>query len=284
MLQNVNSMKRLLEIELYKIFTNKTSKVLVSVYFGLLLSMALITMIKFDIGPFKFHLAKQGIFDFPLIWHFNTYVASFLKIFLAIIIVSMVSNEYANKTIKQNLIDGLSKKEFIQSKFFTVLLFSAASTLFVVGISLILGSIYSNEITFSLLTTDLQYVLAYFIKLVGFFTLCLFLGLLIKRSAFALGFLLILFIIENIVYGMLRVTGLGVELSEKISHFFPLTSMGELISEPFTRLDIVGALGEQIGETMAFNYDVSILNVCVVLAWTFIFYMLSLKLLKSRDL
>ena len=31
----------------------------------------------------------------------------------------MMANEYSNKTIKQNLIDGLSKKEFILSKFLT---------------------------------------------------------------------------------------------------------------------------------------------------------------------
>ncbi len=277
-------MKRLLEIELYKIFTNKTSKLLVFVYFGLLLSTALIAMVKFDIGPFKFHLAKQGIFDFPLIWHFNTYVAAFLKIFLAIIIVSMVSNEYANKTLKQNLIDGLSKKEFMQSKFYTVLLFSVISTVFVVLVTLILGTIYSKEMSLDLITTDLQYVFAYFIKHVGFFTLCLFLGLLIKRSAFALGFLLILFIIENIIYGIMRVSGMGVELVENISHFFPIKAMGELIPEPFTRLDIVGAIGEQIGESMTFNYSVSVLNICVVLAWTAIFYVLSLQVLKSRDL
>ena len=104
-------------------------------------SIALIAAIKFDIGPIKFHLAEQGIFNFPYIWHFNTFVAALLKIFLAIIIVSMMSNEYTYKTIKQNLIDGLSKKEFIASKFLTVVLFSLVSTGFVFVTSLILGII-----------------------------------------------------------------------------------------------------------------------------------------------
>jgi len=277
-------MKRLLEIELYKIFTNKASKVLVFVYFGLLLSMAFIAMIKFDIGPFKFHLAKQGIFDFPLIWHFNTFIAALLKIFLAIIIVSMVSNEYANKTLKQNLIDGLSKSEFMKSKFYTVLLFSFVSTLFVVFVSLVLGFIYSKEVTMSLLFTDLQFIMAYFVKLMGFFTLCLFLGLLIKRSAFALGFLLILYISENVGHGLIRFFGVEPEMASDIINFLPLHSMGGLISEPFTRLDIVGAIGEQIGEQMQFDHNVPMLNVFIVIAWTGIFYLLSLKLLKSRDL
>ena len=85
-------MKRLLQIELIKLWNNRASKTLIYGYFILLTSIALIAAIKFDIGPIKFHLAEQGIFNFPYIWHFNTFVAALLKIFLAIIIVSMMSN------------------------------------------------------------------------------------------------------------------------------------------------------------------------------------------------
>ena len=124
-------MLRLLNIEFHKLLHNSASRNLTIIYFFLLTSIALIAAIKFDIGPIKFHLAEQGIFDFPLIWHFNTFVSSFFKFFLLLVIVSMMANEYSYKTLKQNLIDGLSKKEFILSKFYTVLFFAAASTIFV---------------------------------------------------------------------------------------------------------------------------------------------------------
>jgi len=104
-------MIRLLHIEFIKLWNNRSSKILITTYFLLLTSIALFAAIKFDIGPIKFHLAEQGIFNFPYIWHFNTYITAFFKLFLAIVIVSMMANEYSNKTIKQNLIDGLSKKD-----------------------------------------------------------------------------------------------------------------------------------------------------------------------------
>src|SRR5690606_39853747 len=66
------------------------------------------------------------------------------KLFLAIVIVSMMSNEYSNKTIKQNLIDGLSKKEFILSKVLTVISLALISTVFVFVVSLVLGLVYSD--------------------------------------------------------------------------------------------------------------------------------------------
>ena len=138
------------------------------------------------------------------IWHFNTYFASYLKIFLAIVIVSMMSNEYSNRTLKQNLIDGMSKKEFILSKFYTVLVFSVISTLFIFIVSLVLGLIFSDYTEFSIIFSDLEFMLAYLVKLIGFFSFCMFLGILVKRSAFALGFLFVWWIFESIVIGILR--------------------------------------------------------------------------------
>ena len=51
-------MKRLLSIELQKIWLNKASRVLTLTYFILLSFIALIASIKFDLGVFKFHLAE----------------------------------------------------------------------------------------------------------------------------------------------------------------------------------------------------------------------------------
>ena len=183
-------MKRLLSIELQKIWLNKASRVLTLTYFILLSFIALIASIKFDLGVFKFHLAEMGIFNFPFIWHFNTYIAAILKFFLAIVIVSMMANEYSYGTLKQNLIDGMSKKELVLSKFLTVVAFALASTVFVFVMSLILGLCFSSYTEVSIIFSDLEYVLAFFVKLTGFFSLCLFLGILVKRSAFAIGFLL----------------------------------------------------------------------------------------------
>ena len=106
-------MLRLLSIELHKIRYNKASKVLTIIYFGLLTCIALIAAIRFDFAGFRFDITTTGIFNFPYIWHFNTWVASTIKFFLLLVIVSMTANEYSYKTLKQNLIDGISKKEFI---------------------------------------------------------------------------------------------------------------------------------------------------------------------------
>jgi len=278
-------MNRLISIELQKIWKNKASKVLTLTYFILLSFIALIASIKFNLGIFKFHLAEMGIFNFPFIWHFNTFIAAFLKFFLAIVIVSMMANEYSYGTLKQNLIDGLSKKEFILSKFLTVVLFALCSTIFVFVMSLILGLCFSSYTEVGIIFTDLEYLLAFFVKLTGFFSFCLFLGILVKRSAFALGFLLVWSIIEGIIKGLLAFKIFpDSNTDDYIMQFLPLEAMSNLIIEPFSRLSVIKTIGTQIGVEGTKDYGVHSLSVFIVLAWTFLFVYFSYKLLKSRDL
>jgi len=278
-------MNRLISIELQKIWKNKASRVLTLTYFILLSFIALIASIKFDLGVFKIHVAEMGIFNFPYIWHFNTYIAALLKFFLAIVIVSMMANEYSYGTLKQNLIDGLSKKEFVLSKFLTVVLFALCSTIFVFVMSLILGYSFSSYTEFDVVFMDLDYLLAFFIKLTGFFSFCLFLGILVKRSAFALGFLLVWSIFESIVKGLLVFKIFpDSNTASNITQFLPLEAMSNLIIEPFSRLSVIKSIGTQIGVENTKDYGVHYIPVLIVLAWTILFVYFSYKLLKNRDL
>jgi len=279
-------MLRLLNIEYHKLKHNKASKFLIFIYFGLLASIALIAAIKFDIGPLKFHLAKEGVFEFPYIWHFNTYIAAIIKFFLLLVIVSMMANEYSYKTLKQNLIDGLSKKEFILSKFYTVVALAAISTLFIFIVSLILGLSYSYDKEIDIIFLDTSYLVAFFVKLVGFFSFGLFLGILIKRSAFAVGAMFVWLFLENILYGILRWKIASKETAQKIKNFFPLESMQNLIKEPFSRFKNVKALAKtnQVKDLIGKDYSVHFSEILIVLVWTAIFIYLSYWLIKKRDL
>ena len=279
-------MKRLLSIELQKIWKNKASKILTLSYFILLTFIALIASIKINIGNFQLHIAEQGIFNFPYIWHFNTYIAAILKFFLAVVIVSMMANEYSYGTLKQNLIDGMSKKEFVTSKFLTVVVFAGVSTLFIVILSLILGLSFSSYNEVGIIFSEMEYLLAYFIKLTGFFSFCLFIGILIKRSAFALGFLFVWNIIEGIIIGILNFKVFpDSDFDKNITQFLPLESMSNLIVEPFTKLSVIKNIETTIGGAANLkDYDVHWYSILIVLAWTAIFISSSYYLLKRRDL
>ncbi|HET8885316.1 MAG TPA: ABC transporter permease [Salinimicrobium sp.] len=278
-------MLRLLDIELHKLKYSRSTKVLTITYFILLTFIALIASIEFNFGQINFRVADQGIFNFPFIWHFNTYIAALLKIFLAIVIVSMIANEYSERTLKQNLIDGLSKKEFIMSKFLIVVLLSALSTVFIFLLSLILGLIFSDYNEVSIIFSDMEYLLAYFVKLPGFFAFCLFLSMLVKRSAFSLGFLFLWWVVEAVIFGVLEwVVFKGQDIAESIMQFFPLTAMSNLIKEPFTRFNAVQSAASTLGSEFEKDYGIHWYQILIVLIWTVLFIYLSYALLKKRDL
>ncbi len=279
-------MLRLLNIEFQKLRYNKAAKVLTITYFILITAIALIASYEFSFGGVNFRLADQGIFNFPYIWHFNSYIAAWLKLFLAIVIVSIMANEYSNRTLKQNLIDGLSKKEFLASKFLTVIVFSFISTLFLFLVSLTLGLIFSDYNELPIVLSGLEFIFAYFLKLVGFFSFCMFLGILIKRSAFALGFLIFWQIIEllfRLLSGLFK-WKFESDIIDKIIPFLPLDSMSNLINEPFSRLNFIQSAANQLGENFQRDYSVHWYEIVIVLVWTVIFVRLSYWLLKKRDL
>ena len=281
-------MLRLLKIELHKLKYNKTVKVISIVYFALICCVALFVSIEFNFGGVKFRVADQGIFNFPFIWHFNSHIVAWLKIFFAIVIVSIVANEYSYRTLKQNLIDGLSKKEFVASKFLTVVLFSVVSTIFLFVVSLILGLIFSDYNEIGIIFSDMQYIGAYLLKLIAFFSFCMFLAILVKRSAFALGFLVLWQVIEGIIailfqYIKVRTDG-EVNLFDSVYNFLPLDAMSDLIVEPFTRFGAVQSAANQLGENFDKSYDVPWYTVLIVIGWTCLFVYWSYVLLKRRDL
>jgi len=275
-------MLRLVKLELQKLWLNKVSRILIFVSFILPFTVLVLSSIKINFfGFFTLELGELGIFNFPIIWHITTFFASYFKFFFAIVVVSMIGNEYSNKTLKQNLIDGLSKKEFILSKFYTIVFFSICATLLIGIASFFIGLYYSSYTEASIIFREVEFLLAYFVKLVGFFSLCLFFGMLLKRSAFALGFLFVLYIMEWLVFwGAYEALG-SADAAFKVKNFLPLESMYKLIDQPIQRI-VMTKFPEKTD--IAYDYAVHWYEIAVVLGWSALFIFLSYRLLKKRDL
>ncbi|BAO56620.1 hypothetical protein NMS_2611 [Nonlabens marinus S1-08] len=247
----------------------------------------LVGMIRIDFNGFSGSFSDLGIFDFPYVWHVSTYFTSFLKIFIAIVIVSLTASEYSNRTIKQNLIDGLSKKELILSKFYLALALAVLTTLVVFVASLILGLIYSDYNEIGIIFSDLEFMGAFFLGHLVFFCFCLFAGILLKRSAFALGFVAVWWMFEggmNILSYVLD-KAYGTHIYDYVTHILPLNAMTNLIKQPFTRIDLIGSSLDQVTQgSMVFDYHIDWVDVLSVLLWSTLFIYWSYALLKRRDL
>lgn len=155
-------MSRLLKIEFQKILSNKTVWVILGLYVLLLAPTAfgfenIIKSVHFT----STHNGKQeptlagfllqgySIFSFPGVWQNLAYLASWFKLLLAILVVILVTNEYSYKTLRQNIIDGMSKWEVVWAKQLVILIICIAATVFLLLLTLLLGKSHPGTATFT---------------------------------------------------------------------------------------------------------------------------------------
>jgi len=280
-------MTKLLKLEYYKNLNYKPFKVFTILYFVILIALLFIGLVDFDFFGATINLKEEGIYNFPEIWNFTTWIVGLLKIFLGLIIVFSISQEFSDRMFKQNTIDGLSRKEFIGSKLLTISIFTIVSTIIVFAITMFLGYQYSNTTESAKVFEEIFFIGNYFVKLFTFFCFLMFLSILLRKSIFVFLAFFVFWIIESIlstVEVFTKVKGLqGPQRNEVlqndffISHLFPLESMSNLIPNPMVRLNMAKAMGLKY----EFHYPTESLIACLV--WCAIFIFGSYWILRKRD-
>ena len=266
-------MLRLLKIEFRKL---KSSNAFYIFSFFYLLALAafawIIGTFNVDFDKINVSLADVGIFDFPHIWQNLTYITSFFKIILAIIFITFITNEYQYRTLRQNLIDGLSKKEFLGSKVLMMLSFALASTIFVFMLIMTIGLWKSAYNELDIIFMKSSFIFAYFLKHVAFFSFVMMIAFIVKKTGFSLASL---FVWAAIFEPLLKFK----LLPDAWDRLLPLEAMGNLIHEPLTRITNADKLLENT------TYDfVDPIDVGIVIGYTLLFIYLSYIILKKRDL
>lgn len=280
-------MIKLLKLEYYKNLNYKPFKIFTILYFAILIALLFIGLIDFDLFGATINLKEQGIYNFPEIWNFTTWIVALLKIFLGLIIVFSISQEFSNRMFKQNTIDGLGRKEFISSKLLTISIFTIVSTVVVFAITIFLGYKYSNTTESAKVFEEIFFIGNYFVKLFTFFCFLMFLSILLRKSVFVFLALFVFWVMEGILSGVevfMKVRGMqGPQRNEVlqndffVTHLLPLESMSNLIPNPMVRLN----MAKMMGLKYEFHYPTESLVACLV--WCAIFIFGSYWILRKRD-
>ena len=280
-------MIKLLKLEYYKNLNYRPFKVFTILYFAILIALLFIGLIDFDLFGGKVNLKEQGIYNFPEIWNFTTWIVALLKIFLGLIIVFSISEEFSNRMFKQNTIDGLSRKEFITSKVLTISIFTIVSTIVVFAITMFLGYQYSKVTDSAKVFEEIFFIGNYFVKLFTFFCFLMFLSVLLRKSVFVFLAIFVFWIVEGILSAVevfTKVSGMQGEQRNQvlqndffITHLLPLESMSSLIPNPMMRLN----MAKMMGMKYEFHYPTESMIACLV--WCAIFIFGSYWILRKRD-
>jgi len=218
------------------------------------------------------------IYDFPDIWLNTTWLASFVKFLLAFIVIVSVNNELSYNTLRQNIIDGVSKKEFLLSKFTLILFLSAVCTLTLFTSGLITGSVYSHVYEVKYIMQELDSLLAYFLQLVAYCLLAFCFALVIKKAGFAIiSLFLYSLVFEPILTLMMEFKEEINKFTSHLTKFFPVHAIekltGKVWESPFARY----AFREIKTDLFWYEWIIAI-------GWIGLFSLFIIYLLNKKDL
>ncbi len=179
-------MKHLLQLEWMKYRGNKTMVIFflatVILYpIGLLLTHTFLTSVIPEDIP-------VDLFKFPEIWALTGYVVNWISyIFIVLMGMQMITLEYSGKTLRQNLITGLTRAEFLLSKVLFLAVACLVLTLWFGIATLLLGLYAGSEIQLEL-SEVLKYLFLHFLMVFAYGFVGLVIGLVFK--VLALSFIL----------------------------------------------------------------------------------------------
>ena len=265
-------MKKLMQIEWIKIKKLNSVKIILAIY------MVMIPLWMWVMNLWFTEMNKaiplfpdsKTLWSFPTVWKFVTYSASYFNLLLlAIIMVILTTNEFANRTLRQHIIDGMTKRQVIYAKFLVVLLFSVISTCYVFLIGAIFGMSQGTGLD---LYHNIHYIGLYFVQTLCYFGLAFFLSILIRKSALSI----ILF------YGVIFFeTIVGWFVPNWFYAYLPLNNFSKLTPLPFFGQMLKKA--EENGADGIYYLDLWQV-VLVSLLYMFLLYAIALFRLNRKDL
>jgi ABC-type transport system involved in multi-copper enzyme maturation permease subunit len=219
-------------------------------------------------GPFEM-VFETGLplFDFVDVWQNMAYITFLFKYILAFVVIISICQEYSFRTIRQNMIDGLSRREYLLSKVGLVAILSILSGVLLLILGLVLGMLYSPVKSPEFMMQSIGFVPAYAFETFCFLAFAMFLGTLIRRS----GFTIVLFVLYSLVMEPIA-TAIMKHEYELATWYFPIRSVNNLIHVPF---------GKYIFQEVQ-DY-VALTDLLAAGAWAGIFIWLTYLLIQRRD-
>jgi hypothetical protein len=262
-------MLHLLKIEWLKLKNYRT--------FWILSALFIISIFGINYIAYQIHLEIQreqpmtkaimgGPFDFPMVWHTMSYFSSFLMFIPGLLMIISITNEFSYKTHRQNVIDGLSRTQFVTVKMVLAVLLALGCTITVFLTTLFFGLAASET---PLDFGQAKAVLYYFVQALSYSGLALLFGLLFRRSGIAIGvFFLYQLILDELLAALLK------RYVGKIGYFMPLETNDVLIPAPF---------GNNIAQRYLNRPDVTALLIGAA-AYLLLYFFLSKRKFETADL
>ena len=253
-------MIRLLQIEWLKIARYRTFYV----FTGFYVLLIFLVYYGFDKIIHIGMLDLSVVYKFPDVWYYVAYVSSWFAPVLGLLMINLVSNEFTFRTLRQHIIDGLSREEILKSKLLLAAMISLGAGLVALFSGLLFGFTKGGAASGMDIFSEMGYLLRVVWVCFGLMAAAILISLLVRRSALSiLIFIAIYWIIEPLV---------GRVWLSDLYPYFPLNSLDEFISSPISF------------ESVQFGKRSTPLGVNIAgLIYPVVFVLASWRIMKTKD-
>lgn len=172
-------------------------------------------------------------YNFENTWQTTSYASGWLLVLSAMIVLIIFTNEYTFKTSRQNIIDGISRQQFITVKQTFALLLAVAATVIVFLTALTFGLLSDSDFS----VNGISHIGYFFLKALSYNMLAVLISVLVKKTGFAIGVFFIYMGTENILSQLLDVWSVYLKMKKKtdlgsMGDYLPMNSGDGLLSFP----------------------------------------------------
>lgn len=271
-------MKRIVGIEWSKISTYSFFKIIIILHFCLFFLVAFVfSRMNISVPGFTF----KNLFMFPNVWSTFAWVASWFNILLALLVIVLTGNEFTFRTFRQQILSGLSRKEFIYGRGVLVLFLTAYGFVMVTFTGLVFGMIFTPDLQFNMIFDNFGLVFIYMVQAIGYMVIGILLAVLFRNTSLAIVIYLLYFIlIEPIIRVFLPVEVRLYFPVKIISHLTPVPEILEMTSSGGTdtaafSFERLGIMPEQLPP---------ITTILMALVYISLFTFLIFRMVQKRDL
>lgn len=265
----------LLQLEWLKINQHRGFRVLVAMYLLLLPTLILIGKRLPELPPPL--MSADTFYQFPGVFVYLGYEGSWLCFFLmGFLGVLFVTQEFSFRTLRQNIISGLSRQEYYLSKLYFMLVVCLAATLYYALVAFFYGLTHTPDIFWSVIAKNLDYIPRYFLMSFGYMSFAFLLALLLRKTGIAL-FLYFGYIvfIEHLIRWVIHL-----RIVENSSmHYYPMNAIEDLTPLPFA--EMAQGFQGQYGFSIFLSPTQATLTAII---YILLFLVAAYRLLLKRDL
>lgn len=246
----------------------------------LLLLPAVILIFKSFPEPPEQMMSINDFYAFPTVWGWLGYIGNWISFFcLGFMGVLSVSIEFGNKTLRQNIITGMSRQQIFLGKILLMLALAAVFTLYYLIVGLIYGFLHTEMISSSLIfgSAGPWIIGRYFLMCFGYLGLGFFFGMLTRRTGLAIFlFLIYTMFLELFLRWVVHLNA----IQHRSMIFYPVNSINYLMPVPIMQNEV-----KQTGRELGFSFIMEPWEAAITLTvYLAIFLFLSYRLLTRKDL